>query len=394
MRKLLILLSLLGIGLSGQGHPIPNIPVVGHFTPGEPVLILVEVDPRCFAEDPEKEPDLQFLSFKEMDETEREKFLRQTGSFVHESIRIRFHPQGWFSPDFAYGFEKKGGGELMNPDDVVVVRGRWETILPAGVTGYQLKVLEGTGFDIFFMNKANGEELEDLNVLFPGEESFILDVQALLNPPDLSDDIISKEIVDISPTGSTSPRPPKTTSTFQSFLRQGFVHVLPLGLDHILFVLGLFLLSRELKPLLLQVTMFTLAHTITLGMATLGMVNVSGSIVEPIIALSIAIVALENIFFPGYKPSRLGMVFVLGLIHGLGFAGALGDLNVSNSTLITALVGFNIGVEFGQLAVIALAFAATFAIKQPENYRKFIVIPVSTLIAVMGLYWTFERIFL
>ena len=244
------------------------------------------------------------------------------------------------------------------------------------------------------MNKANGEELEDLNVLFPGEESFILDVQSLLNPPDLSDDIVSKEIVDISPTGSTSPRPPKTTSTFQSFLRQGFVHVLPLGLDHILFVLGLFLLSRELKPLLLQVTMFTLAHTITLGMATLGMVNVSGSIVEPIIALSIAIVALENIFFPGYKPSRLGIVFVLGLIHGLGFAGALGDLNVSNSTLITALVGFNIGVEFGQLAVIALAFAATFAIKQPENYRKFIVIPVSTLIAVMGLYWTFERIFL
>ena len=394
MRKLLILLSLVGFVLSGKGHPIPNIPVVGHFTPGEPVLIVVEVDPRCFAEDPEKEPDLQFLSFKEMDETEREKLLRQTDSFVHESIRIRFHPQGWFSPDFAYGFEKKGGGELMNPDDVVVVRGRWETILPAGVTGYQLKVLEGTGFDIFFMNKANGEELEDLNVLFPGEESFILDVQSLLNPPDLSDDIVSKEIVDISPTGSASPRPTKTTSTFQSFLRQGFVHVLPLGLDHILFVLGLFLLSRELKPLLLQVTMFTLAHTITLGMATLGMVNVSGSIVEPIIALSIAIVALENIFFPGYKPSRLGIVFVLGLIHGLGFAGALGDLNVSNSTLITALVGFNIGVEFGQLAVIALAFAATFAIKQPENYRKFIVIPVSTLIAVMGLYWTFERIFL
>ncbi|MEK9984540.1 MAG: hypothetical protein VW879_07340, partial [Opitutae bacterium] len=145
MRKLLILLSLVGIVLSGKGHPIPNIPVVGHFTPGEPVLIVVEVDPRCFAEDPEKEPDLQFLSFKEMDETEREKLLRQTGSFVHESIRIRFHPQGWFSPDFAYGFEKKGGGELMNPDDVVVVRGRWETILPAGVTGYQLKVLEGTG---------------------------------------------------------------------------------------------------------------------------------------------------------------------------------------------------------------------------------------------------------
>ena len=94
MRKLLILLSLVGFVLSGKGHPIPNIPFVGHFTPSEPVLIVVEVDPRCFAEDPEKEPDLQFLSFKEMDETQREKLLRQTGSFVHDSIRIRFHPQG------------------------------------------------------------------------------------------------------------------------------------------------------------------------------------------------------------------------------------------------------------------------------------------------------------
>ena len=329
-----------------------------------------------------------------MDETELKKLLRQTGSFVHESIRIRFHPQGWSSPDFAYGFEKKGGGELMNPDDVVVVRGRWETILPAGVTGYQLKVLEGTGFDIFFMNKANGEELEDLNVLFPGEESFILDVQSLLNPPDLSDDIASKEIIDISPTGEHITSPYKDHQYLSILPSAGFCSCFTAGARPHSLCVGFIPAISRIETSALAGNMFTTALLITLGMATLGMVNVSGSIVEPIIALSIAIVALENIFIPGYKPSRLGIVFVLGLIHGLGFAGALGDLNVGNSTLITALVGFNIGVEFGQLAVIALAFAATFAIKQPENYRKFIVIPVSTLIAVMGLYWTFERIFL
>ena len=182
-------------------------------------------------------------------------------------------------------------------------------------------------------------------------------------------------------------------ATLGTFLRQGFVHVVPLGLDHILFVLGLFFLSREWRPLLYQVTMFTLAHTITLGMATMGLVSVSGSIVEPIIAASIAFIAIENIYRPKYTHWRLLVVFIFGLIHGLGFAGALSELSLPPASLVIGLLGFNIGVEFGQLAVIGIAFAATAWLKEEKQYRDWVVVPGSAMIAVLGAYWTVERIF-
>ena len=183
------------------------------------------------------------------------------------------------------------------------------------------------------------------------------------------------------------------TSTFISFLRQGFVHVVPLGVDHILFVIGLFLLSRKWKPLLYQVSVFTIAHTLTLALATLGLVSLPSDVVEPIIAASIAFVALENIFVAKYRPYRLGVVFVFGLIHGLGFAGALSEFNLDPGSLFAGLLGFNLGVEFGQLAVIGLALILTLGIKEPATYRKRIVIPGSVLIALIGAYWTIERIF-
>ncbi|MBP52157.1 MAG: hypothetical protein CMI27_03320, partial [Opitutae bacterium] len=181
-------------------------------------------------------------------------------------------------------------------------------------------------------------------------------------------------------------------STFFSFLRQGFVHVVPLGLDHILFVLGIYLLSRKWKPILLQVSVFTIAHTITLGLATLGMVSVPSNVVEPIIAASIAVVAIENIFFPGYRPHRLLVVFVFGLIHGLGFAGALSAFNLDSSSLLLGLLGFNIGVELGQLAVISMAALSTMKFSE-KDYRKLVVVPGSIVISIFGIYWTIERLF-
>jgi len=156
--------------------------------------------------------------------------------------------------------------------------------------------------------------------------------------------------------------------------------------------LGIFLLSRKWKPLVLQVSTFTLAHTITLGLATLGWVSVPSSIVEPIIAASITFVALENIFFPKYRTRRLLLVFFFGLIHGLGFAGALSDLNLDPSVLFVSLVGFNLGVEGGQLAVVLLSLAGVFPFRNEEAYRKRIVIPLSVAIAGVGIYWTIERI--
>ena len=178
------------------------------------------------------------------------------------------------------------------------------------------------------------------------------------------------------------------------YLKLGFTHILPLGFDHILFVLSLFLLSPKLKPVLWQATAFTVAHSITLGLAMFKVITPSPQIVEPIIALSIMYVALENILSPTLKKSRIGIVFLFGLVHGMGFANALGELGLPQNSYLTSLIMFNVGVELGQLAVILSAFflfGKWFGNK--PYYRKAIVIPLSILITIMAGYWTVERLF-
>jgi len=182
---------------------------------------------------------------------------------------------------------------------------------------------------------------------------------------------------------------------FVSYIPVGFDHILPKGLDHILFVLGLFFLSPALKPLLWQVSAFTLAHTVTLALGALGWVKVSPAIVEPLIAASIAFIAIENIFSANLHRWRPVVVFAFGLLHGLGFASVLQDFGLPQDQLIPALLGFNLGVEFGQLTVIALAFLAVGAwFRHKSWYRAAISIPASVLIACVGLYWAVERTFL
>ncbi|WGW02834.1 HupE/UreJ family protein [Tropicibacter oceani] len=248
-------------------------------------------------------------------------------------------------------------------------------------------------------------------------------------------------------------------ATFASYIPVGFDHILPKGLDHILFVLGLFFLSTRLGPLLWQISAFTLAHTVTLALGALGYVNIPGSIVEPIIAASIVYVAVENIVSDKLHKWRPAVIFVFGLLHGLGFASVLGEFGLPEAQFVPALIGFNVGVEIGQLTVIALAFllvvlaqrtiegdvdirtgqivyaglalvfvglglalngsgfVETMGAKAPvffwplaalsvmcllsvnfldrlEAYRRFVAIPASVGIALVGAYWFIERVFL
>lgn len=242
---------------------------------------------------------------------------------------------------------------------------------------------------------------------------------------------------------------------FLDYIPAGFDHIIPLGLDHILFVLGLFFLAATVRPLLWQVTMFTLAHTVTLALGALGVVNIPGSIVEPLIAASIVYVAVENVFTEGLNKWRPAIIFGFGLLHGLGFASVLGDYGLPEAAFIPALIGFNIGVEGGQLTVIAVAFLVSYAalrasrvagmetmvvygyillalifgalsiLELPEflnvylvpfllpllvlsllcavctaassvgtaAYRQFVSIPASLTIAAVGIYWVIERVF-
>ncbi|MEM7240772.1 MAG: HupE/UreJ family protein [Pseudomonadota bacterium] len=206
----------------------------------------------------------------------------------------------------------------------------------------------------------------------------------------------------ILPLGDLSPQLTRGASdvsaleTFVNYIIVGFDHIVPKGLDHILFVLGLFFFSLNFRPLLWQVTTFTVAHTITLALASLQIVNLPASIVEPLIALSIVYVAIENIFGDGKTHARrLVIIFFFGLLHGLGFASVLSDFGLNPAQFISGLIGFNIGVEFGQLAVIAVAFLAVGLWFGPKPwYKSYIANPASLLIAAVGAYWTIERVFL
>ncbi|MFK5892593.1 MAG: HupE/UreJ family protein, partial [Pseudomonadota bacterium] len=176
------------------------------------------------------------------------------------------------------------------------------------------------------------------------------------------------------------------------YITSGFEHILPKGLDHILFILGIFLFSSRLKPLLWQVTMFTIAHTLTLGLSINGYINLPASVVEPLIALSIAYIGFENILHKSLHKSRLLIVFLFGLLHGLGFASVLADFGMPEDDFIVALISFNIGVELGQLSIIIGAyFFITFWFKDKLWYKKWVIIPCSLLICLIGLYWTYDR---
>jgi hydrogenase/urease accessory protein HupE len=189
--------------------------------------------------------------------------------------------------------------------------------------------------------------------------------------------------------------PPLATrlSTALRYLTLGYTHIVPNGLDHMLFVLGIYLLSGRARTVLAQVSAFTVAHSITLGLSMYGLVSVSPRVVEPMIAVSIAYVAIENIFLAELKSWRVGLVFAFGLLHGLGFAGALKELALEPTQFLSALLTFNIGVEAGQLSVIAAAFLLVgWHCSRRAWYRSRIVVPASAIIACTAIYWTVERL--
>lgn len=183
------------------------------------------------------------------------------------------------------------------------------------------------------------------------------------------------------------------SSVFADYLVIGFGHIVPKGLDHILFVVGLFLLSARLNRLLWQVTSFTLAHSVTLALGMLGVVQISPSIVEPLIAASIVYVAIENMMTDRLQSWRPVVVFCFGLLHGLGFASVLTEIGLSPAHFVSGLVAFNVGVELGQLTVIAACFLAVgLWFRSRDWYRRRISMPASAAVALVGSYWFILRV--
>lgn len=198
--------------------------------------------------------------------------------------------------------------------------------------------------------------------------------------------------------GSSEPIPVEgglTVSAGQiigDYIGIGFTHIVPKGLDHILFVVGLFLLSPRLKLLLIQITSFTVAHSVTLALAMLGVISVPASIVEPLIAASIVFIAVENLMTSRLSPWRPFVVFGFGLLHGLGFAGVLTEIGLSPAHFVSGLIGFNVGVEAGQLAVVAACYALFGAWFSDKSwYRARVTMPMSLAIAAVAVWWFAER---
>jgi hypothetical protein len=185
-----------------------------------------------------------------------------------------------------------------------------------------------------------------------------------------------------------------TSDVVWFYVKSGITHIIPLGLDHILFVAGLCLLSTKFKTILWQATAFTVAHSITLALSMKDIITLPSEIVEPIIALSILFIAVENIILKELKPWRVLIVFLFGLIHGLGFASVLNETGLPRNKFFTSVLSFNVGVELGQIAIIVMMFILLIIPfgKKPW-YRKRVVYPLSALIGLIALYWTAERMF-
>ncbi len=178
------------------------------------------------------------------------------------------------------------------------------------------------------------------------------------------------------------------------YLKLGFTHIIPAGADHILFVIGLCLLSTKVKTILWQATAFTVAHSVTLALSMKNIVVAPSAVVEPVIALSILFVAIENILLSELKPWRILLVFLFGLIHGMGFASSLNEIGLPPGKFYTSIIAFNAGVELGQVAIILAMFGLLIIpLRDKSWYRKRIVYAMSSAIAVVALYWTVERIF-
>jgi hypothetical protein len=262
--------------------------------------------------------------------------------------------------------------------DAVLARNIQPRILVPGVIGFSGNLPANAHTLSIRLPYVLGDTLHDLEL--PGGNSHAEPVSA--------GEYSSKVDIALQPAGTAD-----RLVAISRYIVVGFHHIIPEGQDHILFVLGLFLFSARIKPLLLQVSAFTVAHSITLGLALYGVVRLPAAVTEPLIAASIVFVAVENLFVKEVKPWRYAVVFCFGLVHGLGFASAFASAGLQRQDFLIGLVGFNVGVECGQLAVIVAAFLAVGWFRRRPWYRRAIVIPASSLIALIALFWTIQRIF-
>jgi hypothetical protein len=379
LRRLLCLMAFLAAPLA-FAHPIPDVPVRFAFEEGGAFHLQVEVDPRCFDGDPEIAPSLLNSALKALPEDEKAAMLAQAKDFAARSVEFTFVPSGVFTPEFTFEFTTHNAQPLTKDDDIVVMTGNWRSTVPAGSTGYRIHAKPEGKLSVLFLNRLRGKEVDRMNVLFPKETSFLLDLVGKSHelPPEPASGTSSA-----SQNGTQAQTPVGTAA----WVKKGFLHVVPKGLSTILFVVALFLLGRALGTLVPQVLAFMGAHSLALWMDTMGWLHVPASIAQPAIAVGIVVLALANIFQTRCTLLRLALVLGFGLFHGFGFAEVFAASEVPAEALSGSLVGFNVGLEAGVCVVVIAALIATFWAGSAKVFRWVLTIPGSLVIAVLAL-WT------
>ena len=233
-----------------------------------------------------------------------------------------------------------------------------------------------------------GEAVDYRNRLFLEQEPLAIQNVLVLHGDDMTPSVLTAEQDTLR---LTDPPPPALT-VIGRYVVSGIEHIW-IGYDHIAFLIALLLWARRLWPVVKVVTAFTVAHSITLALAVLDIVSLPGSVIEPLIAASIVWVAAEN-FFSDDIGRRWKVTFLLGLVHGFGFAGVLRDFGLPPEALGLALASFNIGVEIGQVAIVAVAVPVLLGVDRLMHVAtrsRALVSGLSLLIAGMGLYWLAAR---
>ena len=207
---------------------------------------------------------------------------------------------------------------------------------------------------------------------------------------------VSIEPAPVAAPAATIPTPPpspaKEYPSFGQFVVLGIRHILT-GYDHLLFLFALLLGCRSLRPMLVIVTAFTLAHSLTLALATFQFVNLPSRWVESFIALSIVYVGVENLIYKGAAKRREWLTFAFGLVHGLGFAGVLKDigLGAGGKSILPPLLAFNLGVETGQLALVLLALPLLIQLRKSATFARLGTPALSAVVVLLGSVWLIQR---
>ncbi|MBS2016101.1 MAG: HupE/UreJ family protein [Deltaproteobacteria bacterium] len=259
--------------------------------------------------------------------------------------------------------------------DGLLVDGRFSCAKQGAAVNVDVKLLDDLSHGHRHVARGVGAATQD-EVLYRGHSTFTI------APP-------AGTATAEGPAAAPAPAAPASVSAW-SFFKMGIEHILT-GYDHLVFLAGLVLLRSRLREILAVVTAFTLAHSITLGIAALGIFTPSPKFVEPAIALSIAYVGIEN-FFVKDGSKRWRITFPFGLIHGFGFAGALAEVNLSRAQVPTALVSFNLGVEAGQLFVLGLILPMIHLARQQDWFEPKGVRILSGAVAAAGCVWFVARV--